>query len=241
MSSKKWSSLWISATTLLVGSLSVFAGEPRHHERGDQDYGFRARLGIVEPEGNSGFWDDTFDGFTGEVGGFEDPVIGGEFSYALNSHTELWAGVSAFSGSQLSNYEEFVDDAGGEIRHRKTLEVVPLTVGVTFFPIGRNRTIRPYIGAGGGFYAWHYRESGDFIDFGADPPEIVDAEYESDGVTVGYYLTAGVEARLSRHAGIFAEGRWNYAEDEPEDGDFENFGEIDVRNRELTLGLAWRF
>ncbi len=238
------------AVTVLISSVAAFAGEPRRYPRDGNDqngnhseeqFGFRVRIGMVEPEGNSAFWDDAFDGFTGELGGMDDPGVGGEFIYGLSDNLELWTGVAAFSGSLRSGYRDFTDGFGNEVRHRKTLEVAPLTVGVTAYPFGKDRTFRPFVGAGGGFYFWKYREAGDFIDFSVDPAEIVNAEYESDGTTLGYYFVAGVEARISRNAGLFVEGRWNYADDDPKDGDFENFGEIDLRSREVSMGMAWRF
>lgn len=238
------------AMGVLVSGVAAMAGEPRRYPRDQADrdndryqeqFGFRVRIGMVEPEGNSAFWDDAFSGFTGEVGGMDDPSVGGEFVYGLSDNVELWTGVSAFSGSLRSSYEDFTDGFGNEVRHRKTLEVAPLTIGVTAYPFGKDHTFRPFVGAGGGFYLWRYREAGDFIDFTADPLEIVNAEYESDGTTLGYYFLAGIEARVSRNAGLFVEGRWSYADDDPKDGDFENFGELDLRSREVSMGMAWRF
>lgn len=230
----------LALALLLTPSLLV-AGEPRHHDRQDLQYGFRARIGMTEPEGNSGFWDDAFAGFTGEVGGLEDPSIGAEFAYGVSDNIDITAGLGAFSGSLRSHYEDYTDGLGNEIRHRKTLDVTPLTVGFVAYPFGRDRAIRPFVGAGGGFYYWNYREAGDFIDFSSEDDDIVEAEYESDGTTVGYYFNAGVEARITRNAALFVEGRWHYGEDDPKEGDFENFGEIDLRAREVAVGMSWKF
>jgi hypothetical protein len=40
------------------------------------------------------------------------------------------------------------------------------------------------------------------------------------------------------HPALFGEGRWTRAEDELE-GDFENFGDIDLSGREFVAGISW--
>lgn len=241
-------SLLVVATALAAAT--AFAGEPRHYGRGhhDDDHdrdrgqpGFRFRIGLLEPRGESPFWDEAFRGFTGDVQGLEDPSFGGEFTYGLADTAEIWAGLGTSRGELRSHYRDFTDGDGNEIRHKKTLDVVPLTVGVTFFPVGHRHTFAPYLGAGGGFYYWRYREAGDFIDFTTETNEIFRGSSESDGTTLGYYVTAGVEARVTRELSLYAEGRWSRAQDDPDDGDFIDFGKIDLDAREVAVGLAWRF
>ena len=47
------------------------------------------------------------------------------------------------------------------------------SVGLLLNLTSRDAAISPYIGAGVGLYDWELTESGDFIDFFVDPPEIL--------------------------------------------------------------------
>ena len=77
-------STWLKALPIALITLAlaspVFAGTPRHFKRGggaqDYNWGIGVRIGLFTPEGDSEFWDDTFDIFTGDIEDFEDTSLG---------------------------------------------------------------------------------------------------------------------------------------------------------------------
>ena len=99
--------------------------------------------------------------------------------------------------------------------------------------------MRPYIGGGGGFYDWTLEESGDFIDFDGGATIFTDTFF-TDGTAFGTYFLAGLDIPLGNTWSIFAEGRWDSADDDLT-GDFEGLGEIDLAGRQVAAGFAWRF
>ncbi|UCF67293.1 MAG: outer membrane beta-barrel protein [Acidobacteriota bacterium] len=230
--------LILAATCLVVPS--ALAGGPRHYRRGGHapapaSDAFRLGIGLYEPDANSDFWDATFFEFTGTASSFEDTSVGADFLLGRGQ----WGGV-LFSLEHVDARADqgYREDPG--IVHETKLQITPLTVGFLFFPAGRRATFAPYLGAGAGFYWWRYTEVGDFIDFAAPLEPIVFDAFESDGVTLGYYLIAGLDVPIRREWSLFVEGRWHEADDEL-DEQFEGLGTLDLSGREIRAGFAWRF
>ena len=233
---------------LRVGSYSrhPLAGGPRHFPRGRRGYEpqttARLHLGLMTPDGESEFWDDNAQIFTGSPDGLEDTSFTADLEWGLTRSSSVVFSAGSYTGSQRQAYLDFFDEFGAEIEHTSQLRVAPLTVGLNFYIGGRDGRIRPYVGMGAGFYWWRYREVGDFILFGdtaADDQIVFDA-FESDGITAGYYLNAGLDLQVSPMTSIFVEGRWHDVDDELAD-DFDSLGTIDLSGRDLSFGIAWRF
>lgn len=220
---------------LLLGALNTTAWAGRH---GMENPSFRLRLGLFTPSGNSEFWDDNEAIFTGDAGDFEDASFAAEFLWPRNDRVGVLFSVGAYEGSQRQSYRDYTDDLGNEVRHRTRFSVAPLTTAILVHLAPPDASVRPYVGAGAGFYWWEYRESGDFIDFDAE--EIFEGRYESDGVTTGFFLLAGLEIPVRPNWSIFAEARWTHAKDELND-DLEDFGKIDLGGREVSAGVSWKF
>lgn len=242
--------LLVASTMLILAAAPALAANPRHHPRGgaaapEYSFGFGLRVGLFEPDGDSDFWDDSFDVFTGNIGDYEDTNFSVDLSYALNSRLSVIGTVGSFEGDSRRGYRdaEFDPFLIGVI-HRSELQLTPITIGFQAHLLGPEAMVRPYVGAGAGFYWWNYNEIGDFVDFGdpIDPADdtIITTRFESDGTTLGYYLQAGIEVALTPNWSIVAEGRWHRAEDELSD-DFDGFGDLDLSGREVSLGMIWRF
>lgn len=204
----------------------------------DDDPSFRLRLGLFSPSGDSEFWDDNEDIFTGEAGDLEDASFSADLYWPRNERVGVLFSVGAYQGSQSQAYRDYTDDLGRDVRHRTRLSLAPVTAAFVVNLAGKDAGVRPYVGAGAGFYWWEYRESGDFIDFDAE--EIFQETYEADGVALGYFLVAGLEIPVRKNWSIFAEARWTKAEDDL-NGPLEDFGEIDLGGREVSAGVSWKF
>ena len=236
---------WWVATALLVlvlaGAVSAAAQPPdgRYGHYGPQQ-SFRFRLGLNTPSGDSDFFDDTFQDFTGDIDDFEDLVGGVDYVYYMHRHVGLMLSGDYFEAQQDQSYRDFVDNSGNRISHTTTLEISPLTAGVVVRLVPEGLPVVPYVGAGGGLYVWRYEESGDFIDFGGSTLPVFTDTLEDEGNVLGYYVLAGIEVPISSYFSIIAEGRWDRADDELS-GDFEGLGTLDLSGRRVMGGLAWRF
>lgn len=223
-------------TLVALGGLLV-AAAPAFAQRGypEREGSFRARLGAFAPQGDSEYWDDSENLFTGDASDLESASFGLDYLLPLNRHLSLAFAGSIFSGETTQSYLDFEDNFGDRIRHDTTLDIASATVGLVFHFTGPEAVISPYIGVGGGAYPWNLQESGDFI---ASNNDIFSATLESEGVAFGYYGVVGLEAPITRRVSLFAEGRWTQAEDELSD-DLEGLGDIDLSGREFAAGISW--
>jgi len=231
------------ALGLLVGATPGQA-RSRYGDRGYERYGnqqsVRLRLGLFTPDGESDFFDDVAVDFTGEPKDLEDVVGGLDYVFDLQRNFGLMLSADYFQGKMDQSYRDFVDNRGNRITHTTTLDVTPLTAGVVIKLAPEGAPIVPYVGAGGGVYAWRYRESGDFIDFGVASRPVFSTTLEDTGAALGYYLQAGLDVPISPYFSFFAEGRWDRADDEL-GGDFADLGTLDLSGRRVMGGIAWKF
>ena len=236
MTTKRSHAIWMLAGLLVLPAATA----PAWAQRGpyERDGAFRLHLGAFRPDGDSEYWDDKADEFTGDIGDFENISFGGDYLLSLNRHIGLLFSGNFYSGDTTQSYRDFVDNRGDEIRHDTTLEIASLTAGVQFNLTGPDAPIIPYVGAGGGLYSWRLEEEGDFIDFHSPGRPVFFSNPESDGVTFGHYWLVGLEAPITPRISLFGEGRWTRAEDELE-GDFEGFGDLDLSGREFVAGISW--
>lgn len=228
---KRSRAIWMLAG-LLAASAPAWAQPRGAYER---DGAFRLHLGAFRPEGDSEYWDDKFEDFTGDIGDFENLSVGADYLLSLNRNLGLLFSGNYYQGDTTQAYRDFVDNFGDRIRHDASLEIASFTGGFTFSPFGPDAPIIPYAGAGAGIYLWRLEEDGDFIDRN---DEIFTARLESEGEAFGWYWLVGLEAPISPRLSLFAEGRWTRADDEL-DGDFEGFGDIDLSGREFLAGISW--
>ncbi len=225
----------------LFGLLAVVT--PAEAQGNYRQYGgenqLRVRVGNFEPDGESEYWDDTFFDFTGSTESFEDAVVGLDYIHRIGSRVSVMASGSGYEGESRQAYRDFVDAQGRDIRHSTFLDVASGTLGLLFHLAGADAVLQPYIGGGGGFYSWTLEESGDFIDFAADSTIFSDS-FIGEGTAFGTYFVAGLNVPIGDTISVFAEGRWDSADDELED-DFTGLGNIDLAGRQIAAGLSWRF
>lgn len=228
------------ALTLAAAAPAMAAGGAGRGHWGEEQ-ALRFRLGIFEPRAESRYWSDNeLDFIGGEGGEFEGVDLGVSYVRFLGRKLGLvFASDYYHSGEVTQSYRDFVDERGDEIFHDTELEVTRLTLGLLVHLSGRDARIEPYVGAGAGFYLWRLSEVGDFIDFGAGR-EIFFGDFEEDGAVFGYYLNAGLEVPVATNWSVFADVRWDRAEDSL-GGDFAGLGDLDLAGRAYSLGVAVSF
>jgi hypothetical protein len=135
---------------------------------------------------------------------------GGEVLLGLGDFVEVGAGIGYYqSPNRLSFYADFTDTDGTDILQRTQHRIVPISVSVRAFPIGRTTPVQPYVGGGVNFYRWNYRESGEFIDFSDDSLPIFVDTFEDSGSAVGPMVLFGVRVPIGPAFNVGGEARWN--------------------------------
>ncbi|HET9766842.1 MAG TPA: outer membrane beta-barrel protein [Thermoanaerobaculia bacterium] len=236
-------SWWVSGALFALLAAAALPAEAQphgHYEHYGNQQSVRLRLGLFTPDGDSDFFDDTARDFTGDAQDFEDLVAGGDYVFEMHRHVGIMLSGDYFEGHQDQSYRNFEDNQGNRISHTSTLDISPLTAGIVVRLAPDEFPVKPYVGAGGGLYVWRYEESGDFIDFGGIIRPVFTDTLEDDGAALGYYLMAGLEVPISPYFSLFAEGRWDRADDEL-GGDFADLGTLDLSGRRVMGGIAWHF
>jgi hypothetical protein len=141
-----------------------------------------------------------------DIDEFGGAAVGGEWLVGLGNFFEAGAGISYTGQSVPSVYRDFIDSDGTEVDSDLELRLVPIAFTVRLLPFGQRSPIQPYVGGGLGIINWRYRETGEFIDFGAGREIIVDTFEESGSSTgpiflggvrfAGQRITAGGEVRF---------------------------------------------
>jgi opacity protein-like surface antigen len=223
-----------AADTLFGGSLGVFV--PRgegSRVAGDvlvENFGIR--------NGFRTLIDDI--GETEPIKLFRGPVVNGEVLFGLGDFVEAGVGIGYYQKERASFYSDFTDLDGTDIEQDTSLRIVPLSVTVRAFPIGRTVPVQPYVGGGVNFYRWKYTEVGEFIDFSDNTLPIFEDEFTDDGTAVGATILGGVRVPVGRVLNLGGEFRWqngsadlapelNFAGDKVDLGGFSFAGTVHVR------------
>lgn len=204
------------------------------------DHAVRFWLGLFQPEASSQYWNDAFDTFTGDKSDFEDAAVGADFKLGLTPHTSLLLGGSYYEGGSDQSYRDFVDRFGSPISHHTQLEIAAATAAFVVELAPAHAPVVPYVGVGGGLYAWRLEESGDFIDFFPAEPEVFSTRFSNDGNTLGWFWIAGLEIPVGPQWSLLAEGRWQHLDAEL-GGDFAGSGNLDLAGPSIAGGVSWRF
>ena len=228
--------------TVSIAASILFGSALEAHAQGNWqpgDFGsLRFSLGIFSPDGDSQYWDETFDAFTGSASDFEDVVFGVDYLWRTSRQGGLLFGGSYYDGATTQAYLDWVDSEGGDVNHTTSLALYDLTAAYVW-RFG-TRGVTPYIGGGGGLVWWRLREEGYFIDF-ADPElPIVYASYRADGTTWEAFALAGLDVPLGRQWSFFFEGRYRWSEAELNQ-DFSGFGTLDLSGVQVSGGFSWNF
>jgi hypothetical protein len=240
-------------TTLCVVAAvggAVATGTSWAYPPGSHGTALQLRLGAFLPQGGGELWDTNEDVFTLDVSDLDGPMLGLGLVHSMSNRWELGATIDFYGADTLAEYRDFVDEDGFPILHDTELSLVPLTFDVRFLPFGRYRIRGPegrrvskpvlFLGAGGGASFWQYEETGDFLDFSVDPPEIFRARFEASDAALEVHALAGIELPLSRSVNLLFEGRWSDADDELKD-DFGGLGKIELGGVSVHGGVSLRF
>ena len=213
-------------------------GEPR------TSFGFRVNRAFASA--GSDLFDFVQKQFTIDEGDFDSPDVAFDVGFALSRHVEVVFGFEISQMVTSSEYRDFVDNNRQPITQDTSLFEgnASGSVRIPLIPRGRRisslawipRRATPYVGAGGGYLWYRFRQQGDFIDVFSPRRAIFSDTLTSQGWTPSAHVLGGVDVRLYRRLFATVEGRYLWASARL-DRSFEGFELIDLAGARLGAGI----
>jgi hypothetical protein len=237
------------ASALLV----VAAASPVRAQATGNGYMFGApdaRFSIHAGYARAGAGSDLFDQVTSDLSlnksDFSGPSIGGELAVTLSPRLDLALQADYVGISKGSDYRHFAEN-GAPIRQTTTFKRVPVTANIRAYLVPRGRAIGklawipssvvPWIGAGGGFMWYQFRQQGDFVD--PTTLNIYTDNFDSNGWTPTLQGMGGVDVNLSTRLAFTADLRYNWARASLS-RDFVGYNRLDLSGVSTALGFTVR-
>ena len=198
---------------------------------------FRLWLGGFRPDATGPYFNSVKRDFTFSNSDLDDVIFGADYILHITPNVGVIFSGSYYQGSGTQAYRDFTDQSGAAIRHDSALDISTFTAGVIFH-FAPQYAVDPYIGGGGGIYAYRLRESGDFVDFSQPTLPVFSDTLESNGTAFGYFILAGVDFRVTHTLSLFAEGRLSRA-NKNLTGDFQGAGKINLDGKQIAGGISW--
>ena len=203
-----------------------------------------ARGTWVFARAGSDLFDFVQNQLTIDDGDFNAPAIGVDIGVAVTPRVEVLFGFEFSQAAIASEYRNFVDNNQLPITQQTELKEINLSgsVRIPLRPRGRGvsrfvwipRSLTPYVGGGGGFLWYDFKQSGDFVDF-VDLRVFSDF-FRSSGWTPSVHALGGVDVQLYRRLFLNVEGRYLWAAGEL-GRDFVDFDPIDLAGLRLAVGV----
>jgi hypothetical protein len=138
---------------------------------------------------------------------FRGVTANGEWLVGLADKFEAGVSVGIYNKTTPAFYDQLVNADGSEIVQDLNLRIVPITATFRFLPLGHHDAIVPYVGGGVGIFAYHYNESGQFVDTNNN---IFRDSFTGNGAAVGPVILGGVRIPVGAVEPGF-EVRWQSA------------------------------
>jgi opacity protein-like surface antigen len=149
---------------------------------------------------------------------FDGATVGGEYLVGIGDFLDVGLGAGYYSQTARSSYFDLEDENGRSIEQRLRLRIAPYTATVRFLPLGHRDAIKPYVGAGVGFFSWRYSESGDFV---RPDLTIYRGTFVGSGTAVGPVIFGGLQFPIADGVAVGGEARYQHASgDLPNDQGF---------------------
>ena len=242
-----WRAVLAGIATVAVLTPSSVEAQIRRVSGSDTRQSFGVNLGGFFPKGEDSRVDGDVlfanrDFLIYDVEDFRGVNIGAEYLFGVTDHIEAGLDVSFYQRSVPSIYAFETHADGREIEQDLKLRIIPVTASVRFLPTGRNATVQPYIGIGAGFLNWRYTETGEFIDFNKNPPEIFRARYVAKGSELAPVVIAGIRFLAADVWTVGGEVRWQQADGDtggPDAGFYDS--KIDLGGWTANFNIHFRF
>jgi len=206
------------------------------------------RGGFARPSESSDLYSFVRDELTIARGDFAGGAWSLDAAFFVRPQLAVQFGVGVSSGSTPSVYRNWVDNNDREIEQSSSLRRMPLSAGLRYYlaPPGRSigrlawvpARVAPYVAAGGGITWYHFKQTGDFVDY--QTLDVFGSELNSDAWSPSAFLAAGADYALGARVGLVGEARYDWASARLS-SDYSGFDRIDLSGLALTVGLSFRF
>jgi opacity protein-like surface antigen len=202
------------------------------------------RGSLLVASANSDIFDFVTDQLAIDKSDFNTGSFGVELGYSVSPQFDIVAAMDMNAMNHPSDYRLFEDNRGLPIQQTTELSQLNFTVSGKFslLPRGRAisrlawipRTFIPYVGAGGGYGRYEFRQDGDFVDF-ADNHVFSDT-FTSRGWAPTMHVLGGTDIQVMRHLMLSFEGRYSWQKADLSQ-DFIDFEPIDLGGFRFGAGI----
>ena len=212
----------------------------------------RASIGLrgswVKASANSDIFDFVTENLSIDKSDFNTGSFGVEASFSVTPYLDIAGGMDVNSMNHPSDYRLLEDNRGLPIQQTTELSQLNLTMSAKFalLPRGRYvsrlawipRTFVPYVGAGGGYGRYKFRQDGDFVDYSDN--HVFSDTFNSDGWSPTVHVLGGTDIRVYRHMIVSFEGKYSWQHADLSQ-DFVDFEPIDLGGFRFGVGVHLAF
>ena len=206
------------------------------------------RGGLLFPREGSDLFTFVEDQLTIDKGDFRSPLFAIDLGYSPSARIDIIGGFDFARENIRSEYRHFVDNNLQPIEQETSLRQASLTGSVRVALVPRGRAVGtyawiparvvPYVGAGGGFVFWEFRQAGDFIDV-ADSSVFTDS-FVSNGASLLGHAFGGVDIQIYKRLFLTTEARYVWGEGELSN-EFIGFDPLDLSGFKVSAGINFVF
>jgi opacity protein-like surface antigen len=208
-----------------------------------------ARGSFLVAGANSDIYDFVTDILAIEKSDFNTGSFAFEGGYSVTPRLDIIGTADFNAMNHNSDYREWQDNRGLPIQQTTELKQRNFTASAKFslLPRGRAisrlawipRTFMPYVGAGGGYGSYEFRQNGDFVDFD-DGNRVFSDTFTSKGWAPTFHVLGGTDIRVYRHLLLSLDARYSWQK-ATLDQDFIDFEPIDLGGFRFGAGIHFAF
>ena len=208
-----------------------------------------ARGSMLVASANSDVFDFVTDTLAIEKSDFNTGSFAAELGYSVSPRFDVLATWDLNSMNHASDYRDWQDNRGLPIQQTTQLKQMNLTLSGKFslLPRGRAisrlawipRTFIPYVGAGGGYGRYEFRQNGDFVDFD-NGNRVFSDTFTSRGWAPTFHVLGGTDIQVYRHLLLSLDARYAWQKATLSQ-DFIDFEPIDLGGFRFGAGIHFAF
>jgi hypothetical protein len=201
--------------------------------------------GLLAPAENSDLFTFIQDQLTIDQGDFKSAFFAFDLGFSVSSRLDVVGGFDFARKTVSSEYRDYVDNNLLPIQQDTSLRQSTFTGSLRYALLPRGRAVggyawiptrvQPYVGGGGGFVFWEFKQAGDFVDF--QDFDVFTDTFVSSGASLSGHVLGGVDIQLYKRLFLNAEGRYMWANGEL-DNDFVGFEPLDLSGFKIGGGIT---
>jgi len=205
--------------------------------------------GYAIPREGSDIYDFVQDELTIDEGDFRSFAFRAEIAVRATDRVDIALDVGVAEKEVDSEFRDFIGTDGLPIVQSTELSRIPVTLSGKYYLKDRGRSVSrfawipeswaPYLGAGLGFVAYEFRQTGEFVDF--ETLDIFNDTFLSDGTAPVVQLLGGVDVSLGPRFLFTVDGRYGWSSHDLGTDFDPAFQDIDLAGAQISAGFKIRF